>query len=162
MLSNTIRTGDITGRLGGDEFAVILPEIKPNDAIEVAKKLLVHLNDAKLTIKNRTHKISASIGIALFPEHGDNVHDLLAAADLAMYHAKETGRGAWHLFSSDDYVREHMHTLVYWKEKIEYAHLHDNFLLYLQPIMNVKKHEIYHYEVLLRMRDEDGKITFSI
>jgi diguanylate cyclase (GGDEF)-like protein/PAS domain S-box-containing protein len=158
MLSRTIRTGDITGRLGGDEFAVILPEIKANDAIEVAKKLLFHLNDAKLVTNNRTHKISASIGIALFPEHGNNVHDLLAAADLAMYQAKETGRGAWHLFSSDDYVREHMHTLMYWKEKIEHAHLHENFLLYLQPIMNVKKEQVEYYEVLLRMRDEDGTL----
>lgn len=158
LLCNSIRTGDITGRLGGDEFAVILPEIKASDAIEVAKKLLSHLNDANLVSNNRTHKVSASIGIALFPEHGNNVHDLLAAADLAMYHAKETGRGSWHLFSSDDYVREHMHSLMYWKEKIEASHLHDNFLLYLQPIKNIKKDEIDYYEVLLRMRDEDGTI----
>ncbi len=158
MLSRTIRTDDITGRLGGDEFAVILPETKAEGAIEVAKKVLSHLNEAQLTINNRTHKISASIGIALFPEHGNNVHDLLAAADLAMYQAKETGRSAWHLFSNDDHSRERMHTLVYWKEKIEYSHLHDNFLLYVQPIMDVKSKSIDYYEVLLRMRDSDGKV----
>lgn len=158
MLSRTIRTDDITGRLGGDEFAVILPEITPQGAIEVAKKILVHLSEAQLTISNRTHKISASIGIALFPEHGRNVHDLLAAADLAMYQAKEIGRNAWHLFSDKDRSRERMHTLVYWKEKIEYSHLHDNFMLFIQPIMNLQDGSIKHYEVLLRMRDEDGTI----
>lgn len=158
MLSRTIRTDDITGRLGGDEFAVILPETKAKGAIEVAKKVLAHLNEAQLTINNRTHKISASIGIALFPEHGTNVHDLLAAADLAMYQAKETGRSAWHLFSNDDNTRERMHTLVYWKEKIEYSHLHDNFLLYVQPLMDVKRKSIDYYEVLLRMRDNDGNV----
>ncbi|MGV8712527.1 MAG: EAL domain-containing protein, partial [Nitrosomonas sp.] len=128
-------------------------------AIEVAKKVLNQLDQAAhLTINNRTHKISASIGIALFPEHGSNIQDLLAAADLAMYQAKAIGRNTWYLFSDNDRNRERIHTLVYWKEKIEYAHLHDNFMLYLQPIMNVKTKEITHYEVLLRMKDTDGSI----
>lgn len=159
MLDETIRADDITGRLGGDEFAIILPEINADGAIEVAKKVLNQLDQAAhLTINNRTHKISASIGIALFPEHGSNIQDLLAAADLAMYQAKAIGRNTWYLFSDNDRNRERIHTLVYWKEKIEYAHLHDNFMLYLQPIMNVKTKEITHYEVLLRMKDTDGSI----
>ena len=158
MLAQTIRADDITGRLGGDEFAIILPEINADGAIEVAKKVLNQLDQAQLTINNRTHKISASIGIALFPEHGANIHDLLAAADLAMYQAKAMGRNAWYLFSDNDRSRERIHTLVYWKEKIEYSHLHDNFILYLQPIMSVKSKQISHYEVLLRMQDVDGTI----
>ncbi len=158
MLLRTIRSDDITGRLGGDEFAVILPEISTGGAIEVAKKILTHLNETQLTINSRTHKVSASFGIALFPEHGENVHDLLAAADLAMYQAKDTGRNAWYLFSNEDRSRERVQTLVYWKEKIEYALLHDSFVLYLQPIMNIQTHEINHYEVLLRMHDFDGSV----
>ncbi|MCP5244993.1 MAG: EAL domain-containing protein [Burkholderiales bacterium] len=158
MLLRTIRSDDISGRLGGDEFAVILPEINTEGAIEVAKKVLTHLSETQLTINGRTHKVSASIGIALFPEHGENVHDLLAAADLSMYQAKDTGRNAWYLFSKEDRSRERVQTLVYWKEKIEYALLHDSFMLYLQPIMNIQTQEIKHYEVLLRMHDFDGSI----
>lgn len=158
MLSHTIRAADITGRLGGDEFAVILPEVAANGAIEVAKKILLRLNETQLTINGRTYKIAASVGIALFPEHGDNVHDLLAAADLAMYQAKEIGRGTWHLFSNDDQARERMYTLVHWKEKIEYANLYDKYLLYFQPIMTLRDRTISHYEVLLRMCDKDGTI----
>lgn len=158
MLMQTIRIDDVTGRLGGDEFAIILPEIDADSAIEVAKKVLDQLNFAQLTIHNRTHKISASIGIALFPEHGANTRDLLAAADLAMYEAKALGRNAWYLFSDKDRSRERLQNLVYWKEKIEYSHLHDNFLLYFQPIMQVDSKEIVHYEVLLRMQDRDGTI----
>ncbi len=158
MLAQNIRADDITGRLGGDEFAIILPEINANGAIGVAKKVLDQLSLAQLAINNRTHKISASIGIALFPEHGANIHDLLAAADLAMYQAKAMGRNAWYLFSDKDSSRERIHTLVYWKEKIEYSHVHDNFILYLQPIMHVKSKEISHYEVLLRMQDIDGTV----
>ena len=158
MLTKTIRSGDITARLGGDEFAVILPEIDDDGAIEVAKKILHNISNLHLKYDRRTHKVSASIGIALFPEHGDNVHDLLAAADLAMYHAKDTGRNAWHLFSTEDQSRERVQTLVYWKEKIEYAQVQDNFILFLQPIMNIRTRQINHYEVLLRMRNDDGNI----
>ncbi len=158
MLSKTIRADDITGRLGGDEFAIILPEINADGAIEVAKKVLNQLDQAELSINNRTHRISASIGIALFPQHGANIHDLLAAADLAMYQAKAMGRNAWYLFSDKDLSRERIQTLVYWKEKIEYSHLHDNFVLYLQPIMTINTKEISHYEVLLRMHDSDGTV----
>ncbi len=158
MLSHAVRAADITGRLGGDEFAVILPEITASGAIEVAKKILFRLSEAQLTVNGRTYKIAASIGIALFPEHGNNVHDLLAAADLAMYQAKEIGRGTWHLFSNDDQTRERMYTLVHWKEQIEYANLNDKYLLYFQPIMALRDRTISHYEVLLRMCGKDGTI----
>ncbi len=158
MLTQTIRVDDVIGRLGGDEFAIILPEIDASGAVGVAKKVLDQLHLTQLTILDRTHKISASIGIALFPTHGNNIHDLLAAADLAMYEAKALGRNAWYLFSDKDRSRERLHNLVYWKEKIEYSHSHDNFLLYLQPIMEISSKEILHYEVLLRMKDKDGTI----
>ncbi len=158
MLSQTIRSGDTTARLGGDEFAVILPEINADGAIEVAKKILNNVSSLNLTYDNRNHRVSASIGIALFPEHGSNVHDLLAAADLAMYHAKDTGRNTWHLFSTEDRSRERVQTLVYWKEKIEFAQANDNFILFLQPIMHVRTCRIMHYEVLLRMRNGDESI----
>ncbi|SES74729.1 diguanylate cyclase/phosphodiesterase [Nitrosospira multiformis] len=158
LLLGNIRSVDILGRLGGDEFAVILPQTTAEGAIEVAKNTLASLNQGKITINGRTHKASASVGIALFPEHGSNVHDLLAAADLAMYQAKEAGRGGWHLFSDEEKTRERMHTLVYWKEKIEYALSHERFLFYFQPIMHVRRRTIDHYEVLLRMIDNDGTV----
>ncbi|SEL39579.1 bifunctional diguanylate cyclase/phosphodiesterase [Nitrosovibrio tenuis] len=158
MLLSSIRNVDILGRLGGDEFAVILPQTTAEGAIEVAKNALACLSQGKISVNGRTHKALASIGIALFPEHGNNVHDLLAAADLAMYQAKEAGRGGWHLFSNEEKTRERMHTLVYWKEKIEYALLHDQFLFHFQPIMHIRDKTIDHYEVLLRMIDDDGTV----
>jgi diguanylate cyclase (GGDEF)-like protein/PAS domain S-box-containing protein len=158
MLLGSIRSVDILGRLGGDEFAVILPQTSAEGAIEVAKNALACLNQGKIAINGRTHKASASVGIALFPQHGNNVHDLLAAADLAMYQAKEAGRSGWHMFSDEEKTRERMHTLVYWKEKIEHALLHEQFLFYFQPIMHIAGKSIDHYEVLLRMLDDNGTI----
>jgi diguanylate cyclase (GGDEF)-like protein/PAS domain S-box-containing protein len=158
MLQSSVRSVDILGRLGGDEFAVILPQTTGEGAIEVAKNVLACLNKGKITVNGRSHKASASVGIAIFPEHGNNVHDLLAAADLAMYQAKEAGRGGWHLFSNEEKTRERMHTLVYWKEKIEYALLNERFLFYFQPIMHVANKTVDHYEVLLRMLDDNGTV----
>lgn len=158
LLLTAVRNVDVIGRLGGDEFAVLLPETTAEGAIVVTKTILKLLGQVRLVAGDRTHKASASIGIALFPEHGDDVHDLLAAADLAMYQAKEARRSGWHLFSVEDKSRERMHNLVHWKGKIEHAFINDRFILYFQPIMNVQTKTIDHCEALLRMLDDDGAV----
>ncbi|MBI5922242.1 MAG: diguanylate cyclase [Betaproteobacteria bacterium] len=86
------RESDTVGRLGGDEFVVILPEIEAaKDALNVADKILHTLNQP-FDIAGHDIHISASIGIALFPEHGSDEKLLLKSADAAMYRAKEGGR----------------------------------------------------------------------
>ena len=158
MLLRAVRNVDVIGRLGGDEFAVLLPETSAAGAITVTKTILELLGEARLTVDDRTHRASASIGIALFPEHGNDVHELLAAADLAMYQAKDAGRGGYHLYSEEDKSRERMHNLVHWKEKIEHALIDDRFVLYFQPIMHVQSGTLSHCEALLRMLDDDGTV----
>lgn len=158
MLLRAVRNVDVIGRLGGDEFAVLLPETSAAGAVTVTKTILELLGEARLTVDDRTHRASASIGIALFPEHGNDVHELLAAADLAMYQAKEAGRGGYHLYSEEDKSRERMHNLVHWKEKIEHALINDRFVLYFQPIMHVQSGTLSHCEALLRMLDDDGTV----
>lgn len=157
-LPQLVRTVDVVGRLGGDEFGIILQDAGWEGAAEVAKKVIGYFSDCELPAEQRQHKISLSIGIALFPEHAVDVHELLAIADLAMYQAKESGRGGWHLFSSSDNSRERMQTLVYWKGMIEQALVDERFTLYYQPIMDIRSKAICHYEALLRMRDKDGTI----
>ncbi len=157
-LMRIVRTTDVVARLGGDEFAVLLPGATSSGAVEVVKKIAAQLNSSEIAIQGRNYKISASIGIAMYPEHGTDVDELLAVADLAMYQAKESGLGGWHLFSSKDKSRERLQQLIFWKENIEQALLEDRFTLYYQPILNIRTKTIHHYEVLLRMRDRDGTI----
>ncbi len=157
-LSSILREVDVIGRLGGDEFAVILNQVTADEAIQVTKKILNQLGEIEFLVGERNYKLSASIGIALFPEHGANVEDLLARADLAMYQVKESGRGGWHLLSREDQSQQRMSERVFWKQKVEDALRKNRFLLYVQPILRIRDHTIAHYEVLLRMQGDDGEI----
>jgi diguanylate cyclase (GGDEF)-like protein len=92
-LGRTLREADTVARLGGDEFGVLLPLVtKPGDAAVVAQQLLLELREPFMLDGMRL-EIDASIGIALHPMHGDDVETLQQRADIAMYSAKQSGRG---------------------------------------------------------------------
>ncbi len=157
-LPRVLREVDIIARLGGDEFAIVLGKADEEEAVQVAKKVLAHIQELEFPAGERVHKISASIGITLFPEHGDTVPDLLAHTDLALYEAKESGRGRCHLFSPEDQGRRAMQERVLWKERVERALAEERFVLAVQPIVDIRAERVSHYEVLLRMRHEDGSL----
>jgi diguanylate cyclase (GGDEF)-like protein len=92
-LRATLRESDTVARLGGDEFGVLLPAFeRPADATLVAQTLIARLREP-FSIEGLTLEVDASIGIACFPIHGDSVEQLNQRADIAMYAAKESGRG---------------------------------------------------------------------
>ncbi len=158
LLPSILREVDVIGRLGGDEFAVILKQATADEAVQVTRKILAHIGEIEFQVDERVHKLSASVGIALFPEHGANIEDLLARADLAMYRVKDSGRGGWYLVSSQDQSQRQMRERVFWKQRVEHALKDNRFLLYAQPILGIRDQTISHYEVLLRMRGDAGEI----
>ena len=92
------RNSDTVARLGGDEFVILLAQIeKSADAVVVARKVLTALRRTFVIGPHRID-ISTSIGIAVYPEHGEEVSRLLKNADTAMYHAKKSGRGCYRFF----------------------------------------------------------------
>ena len=157
-LQHTLKRPDIIARLGGDEFAVLLTQADEAVARKVAQRIIDNVQLLESNALGGAHKISISIGIVLFPNDGFNIPELMANADLAMYQAKEKNRGSYHLFSSDDQVRERVNQLMVRKKRIEDAIKDDRFVLYYQPIMNIDNSEILRYETLIRMIDEDGAI----
>jgi diguanylate cyclase (GGDEF)-like protein len=86
-----VRASDTVGRLGGDEFLAILPETSLDGAIGVATKLGAALAEPYV-LDNATARLSASIGVALFPDHGGDPEQLQRAADAALYRAKRDGK----------------------------------------------------------------------
>ncbi|HEX4904333.1 MAG TPA: EAL domain-containing protein [Acidimicrobiales bacterium] len=89
-LRRTIRAGDTVARLGGDEFAVLLPELSGPEAAVAAANGIRHALERPFSIGEVTLDVGASIGIAVWPDHGDDAATLLQRADVAMYAAKAT------------------------------------------------------------------------
>ena len=92
------RRSDTVARFGGDEFAILLEDLaQPDDALLVGRKVLAGLAEP-FRDGNRELRSTASLGVAVFPRHGRTADDMLKAADLALYKAKEDGRGRWRAF----------------------------------------------------------------
>jgi diguanylate cyclase (GGDEF)-like protein len=93
-VTNSIaRRSDIIGRMGGEEFAIVLPSTSTSEALEFAGRLHAAINQAVLTFNDSAIRYTASIGLAEFDtDSADNIDELLARADLALYEARQSGR----------------------------------------------------------------------
>lgn len=92
-LTGMARGTDTAARIGGDEFAVILPDTSAENAFRVAERILARVQGQEIRIAGALVRPSVSIGLATFPQHGDDAAPLLEAADAALYSAKRSGRG---------------------------------------------------------------------
>jgi diguanylate cyclase (GGDEF)-like protein/PAS domain S-box-containing protein len=148
-----IRQSDVLARISGDEFVIVLEDLPDEDAPEhVARKILEEVRRAFQIEGNEIH-VSGSLGLALYPEDGEDAETLLKNADAAMYHAKELGRNGLRAFSMElGQRRAH-------RMKVEMAlrrALKENELrLHFQPIMDIASGRIERAEALLRWHDPE-------
>jgi diguanylate cyclase (GGDEF)-like protein/PAS domain S-box-containing protein len=149
----------LAARLGADDFALVLTDISPAEAIVLARGLnhgLPSSNSENATSPQA--RITASVGLVVFPEHGDSADTLLANAEIALTQARSKGHGSWHLYTLDDPYREAAGRRAYWREQVERGLDEDNFIMHFQPIMNIVSGRIGHYEALIRLQGADGKL----
>lgn len=158
VLMGTIRSTDLLCRIGGDEFTLLLPHADMVGVEHIATKINSVLKAQGFTSNGKTYTASASIGVAVFPIHGVTVNELMANADLAMYQAKELGRGQHHVFNPDYDYRSKVNQTIRWRNILEDAIANDRFVLFYQPILNIKTNNISHYECLIRLQQEDGQM----
>ena len=156
----TTEQTDLLARLGGDEFAIVLPEATDAEAMDCADRIQAAVRSISLPEGGRHHRISASIGVVLFPTHGEEIVELMQNVDLAMYQAKEKGRGRWCLFSEEFRNKKQLTDRVLYRDQITQALQHDRFELYVHPIMEIATGRRRHMEVLLRMRDARGDLVY--
>jgi diguanylate cyclase len=143
-----LRDSDIVARLGGDEFAILLATGDADNAKVVAEKIHKALEDP-LVIDGQTMDVAASIGIARFPEHGDDASALLRAADVAMYVAKRAkSRYAIYDLSHDVRRQEFLTLLGELRRAVEAGEL----VLHYQPKMNLAENRVTSVEALVRWR----------
>jgi diguanylate cyclase (GGDEF)-like protein/PAS domain S-box-containing protein/excisionase family DNA binding protein len=146
-------------RLGGDEFAIHLPGGLRREAIETAEMVL----DAVARYRFQTggqraiSNLSASIGIALYPFHGNDLPSLLSNVDMSMYQAKDLGRNRYVLFDQSAEGLRSTHQRVHWAKKLRDALDEDQLVLFSQPVVRLSDQVTVHHEVLVRMLDEDGR-----
>jgi diguanylate cyclase (GGDEF)-like protein len=150
-----LRESDTVARLGGDEFAILLPAGDIQGAQVIARKILSAL-EQPMTLEGQPVIVGGSIGIASYPEHGDEIHTLLRHADMAMYAAKRSSGG--YTIYDPRYDRQSRQRLSLMSE-LRRAVERDELTLYYQPKIDLSTGEVAHVEALLRwMHPERGFI----
>jgi diguanylate cyclase (GGDEF)-like protein/PAS domain S-box-containing protein len=140
-----VRETDVVARIGGDEFAVLLREADEAAAVEVAKELIAAIRDQSGL------SVGASFGIAPFDGTGERTPDeLLIAADVALYEAKEAGGGSAMVYSGQN------SRALTWVERIRRALDEDRLIVYSQPIVDLATGQVVREELLVRMLDPNG------
>jgi len=153
-LRGRIRETDIAARLGGDEFGIILPQVDTQQAEVVADGIVKALRRQTAILAEHQIPVTASVGVALFD--GLTNIEILAAADVAMYEAKEAGRDRFALYRHVADRQPRWSSRLAEGERIQRALVHDQLELYCQPILDLATNEVSQYELLLRMRTDEG------
>ncbi len=154
-LRERLRQADIVARLGGDEFAVLLPGLDTRHAAMAARLLLQALHDP-FTVDEQSLSVGASVGIALYPDHGVDLHMLMQRADVAMYAAKRVNDGfAFYDARLDSHAPSRFTLLGELRQALERR----EFRLFYQPKVNLANGEIVGVEALVRWKHpRDGLV----
>lgn len=160
LLKSKVRWRDSLARLGGDEFGVLLESCALDEALRTAEVLREAVRNFRFQWEDRTFRLGGSIGVVpLTPENAD-VASVLSAADSACHAAKEAGRNRVHCFEENDIDLMRRRREMQWAARINTALEENRFELYRQTILPLQADEGgAHYELLIRMKDEQGKIV---
>jgi diguanylate cyclase (GGDEF)-like protein/PAS domain S-box-containing protein/excisionase family DNA binding protein len=145
-------------RIGGDEFAIHLPDAQRKEAVHTAEHVLAAIRHYRLQVAEGriVSNISASIGIGLYPLHGDTLPTLLSNVDISMYQAKDLGRNRHALFDPDSGALRKTHKRIHWAKRLRDALDKDQIVLFAQPVVRLGDMHITHHEILMRIRDDNG------
>jgi diguanylate cyclase (GGDEF)-like protein len=161
VMSELVAPGDMLARLGGDEFGVLMHEAGEAGAMARAERLRTRIEGHIYAWEHRSYTISASIGVVMLDQPGLTLREALAQADTACYLAKDHGRNRIHLFSGHDAETIRRRGEMEWASRLRWAIDEERLLLDYQevrPLHDGAGGEP-HIELLLRLRDEDGRVV---
>ena len=153
-----MREKDTIARIGGDEFIILIEEMNEvSDIDQVLEKLLNVFKD-KFIAYQHSFKLSASIGVAIYPDDGKQIEDLIKNADAAMYQAKEAGRNTYRFYTQE--MTEKLFTKMLMKNEIEKGMKNKEFILYYQPQVSIHSGKVLGAEALVRWKHPQMGLMF--
>jgi diguanylate cyclase (GGDEF)-like protein/PAS domain S-box-containing protein len=160
LLNNVLRSGDIIARLGGDEFGILLRNCNTSQARIIADKVRQQIEDFRFAWEDRSFSIGVSIGVVGINAENSQMSHILSEADMACYAAKDSGRNRVHVYDKADELASNRHGESHWTTRITDALQQNRFKLYRQPIVDIgtRGETEEHFEILVRMIDENGGI----
>jgi diguanylate cyclase (GGDEF)-like protein/PAS domain S-box-containing protein len=161
LLRKQIRSKDILSRIGGDEFGLILVSCSHNEALQIGEKILNALSQFHFSWDELTFTLGASIGGVIIDAPHFNAETLMKQADTACYVAKERGRNRIQIYDMNDKAVGARGGLQRWANQLHNALETGRFSLCQQSIMplsSAAESACRHYEILLRLRDDKGKM----
>ena len=160
QIQMSIRSTDVVARLSGDEFGILLERCSKERAIAVAEEIRGSIEGYRFEWQDSFTTVRCSIGVVLVNSENADVASLMSSADVACYSAKDMGRNQVHFYRDSDASLRHEE--MKWVSRITNAVEDNRFELFFQPIIGIGKENGErrgHYELLLRMRDEDGELV---
>lgn len=156
-LQGAIGPNGLLARLGGDEFTVLLEEVRSVEEVETRANEIVATLQQPLTVDGRVLTTTASVGASLYPDHGNEAEELLRAADVALFRAKELGRNRVALYRPALYDAAAQRFRL--EQSLRRAVEAGDLLLMFQPQVALHTFEVVGLEALLRWRKPDGRIA---
>jgi diguanylate cyclase (GGDEF)-like protein/PAS domain S-box-containing protein len=159
VLQSRVRGGDTLARLGGDEFGILLQDCPLDQALRVAESVRQAIRDYRFVWQDGVLAIGVSIGIVEITNEVPTVANVMSAADVACYSAKDSGRNRLQVYKPDNMPERHRE--MHWVSKLTRARDESRFELFYQPIVAIgtNPHEHERFELMLRLRDESGAIV---
>lgn len=162
VLKSRIRESDTLARLGGDEFGLLLEGCQLDHALQMAENLLKSLNQFHFAWQGKVFSVGGSIGLVPITAGSGSPREVLSAADMSCYVAKDEGRNRIHVYSDGDSELARRRNEMEWAGEVTQALREERFVLFSQPIMPLAPFSPgqgqVHREFLLRMRHADGSL----
>ena len=162
QIQSNVRSTDLLARLGGDEFGILLEHCSEERALAVAESIRGSIEGYRFEWKDSFTTVRCSIGVVMVTSENADVASVMSSADVACYSAKDMGRNQVHLYKDSDASMRHEE--MKWVSRITSAVEDDRLELFFQPIIGIGNGRAGngnrgHYELLLRMRDENGELV---
>lgn len=155
-LSGCLRQGDTLARMGGDEFVIILADTGSEEESRKVAEKIIAIFIQPFHVTDKSYTVTASIGIARFPQDGTYASVLQRNADLAMYKAKELGRNRFNFYSEE--MNTQLIERIELEARLRNATMCNELELHYQPIYDIQNNSIIGIEALVRWRQADGSL----